>query len=449
MPERVQESHSSTQRRLCRIHISLCRKRLSRIHMWEWTLPYDWMVISHVCRYWRTVSLAFPSTWSIFDTSCPSFARVCLERSKNAPLDIRIRSGCSEELLSMLVPHVVRFRTFYSAMTSEEHGVLFPYLAAASAQILEEITIDIPNAGRTAAPDYPPLFDYISPLLKRLSLSHFPIATLTSRLANLTYLDLRDDHPDSTPSMTAFLDFLQLSPNLEHMALHSAGPRQDEEGPERKVALNRLRHLSLSLCAIQLILMRLSLPHGVHIKAVIQVDSDVGVFAATFPKSLENLANMDRIEKFTFSQHNRNHVSLSGQGPSGSFTIQGKPTSSEESLTSVREAFLIRPPLQTAHILEFRVEGFGHNFGYMVKSNTITWVMRKLPRLDALVLLQCDSMKFLYALELEQDSDVLCPLLRSLTIIDDEALTPSFMFDLATARKLHGSPFGLFVTQIG
>ncbi|KAI0782821.1 hypothetical protein C8Q75DRAFT_491521 [Abortiporus biennis] len=55
--------------------------------------PYHWIFLSHVCCYWREVSLNAPLLWSRVYITTPEWAKILLTRSGSTPLSIEARFG--------------------------------------------------------------------------------------------------------------------------------------------------------------------------------------------------------------------------------------------------------------------------------------------------------------------------------------------------------------------
>lgn len=79
---------------------------------------YDLLLLTHVCRFWRTALINQPRMWStvfITQEDRRSFVEVCLERSRSAPLDITMEAsqvtsvltgcGCDEDRFGRLLPN--------------------------------------------------------------------------------------------------------------------------------------------------------------------------------------------------------------------------------------------------------------------------------------------------------------------------------------------------------
>ncbi|KIK81346.1 hypothetical protein PAXRUDRAFT_761602 [Paxillus rubicundulus Ve08.2h10] len=222
------------------------------------------IIVSHVCRHWRSVAFSTPSLWTYI--AVPPCARspyehvsTLLERSKSLPIDIFIdceprdrdedsvsededEDGPSEAdlklLFALLVPHVHRWRSMEVQVLSYEHMYAFltavsdssvaPASQLATLQLYhhdeeeESFSSANPNLSKHFT-----LFGGSAPCLKNLALWGVHVdwsqSWLTSA-SNLVALDLEYHAEDVRPSWTAFTTILRGAPALESLSLRSSGP---------------------------------------------------------------------------------------------------------------------------------------------------------------------------------------------------------------------------------
>ncbi|KAF6753052.1 hypothetical protein DFP72DRAFT_435379 [Ephemerocybe angulata] len=71
-----------------------------------------WIVVTHVCKSWRETALGCPALWANLTFISPSFTRVMLQRSRNAPLTIDYSGKFQhEDLLAEAISHTERLRS--------------------------------------------------------------------------------------------------------------------------------------------------------------------------------------------------------------------------------------------------------------------------------------------------------------------------------------------------
>ncbi|KAF5325443.1 hypothetical protein D9619_010040 [Psilocybe cf. subviscida] len=155
--------------------------------------PKNWHHVTDVCRHWRHVAIGSPSLWTRLRDFPPALTRLMLERSQNAPLDVRLTFRCSITTLAAILHEVERIRTLdFDGM----HNVLdtvYDILAGLGrdweASLLQSLTIHTAGYNTVAAPaSVKILADVFHPTrrLRRLSLinayydgSMFPLPSVT------------------------------------------------------------------------------------------------------------------------------------------------------------------------------------------------------------------------------------------------------------------------------
>ena len=65
--------------------------------------PYSWIRITHVCRLWRDIAIAYPLLWSqVVPCELWSLFSMVLRRSRNTPLSVRCTPCCWDTDMSFL-----------------------------------------------------------------------------------------------------------------------------------------------------------------------------------------------------------------------------------------------------------------------------------------------------------------------------------------------------------
>lgn len=203
-------------------------------------------LLAEVCRYWRAVTLSFPTIWTTVDigdtTRAPNanieLAMLSLRRSYASTIDVRIWDQIPDSALlwfsETLASQSIRFRGFH--MCNLVHGTrLLDIFSECPAPQLESLTIQtwpqpedsLPTA--TLSPSQlPTLFAGITPHLRRLTLRWYT-SWPGNNFSNLTHLCLehQNSHPPSLRRTSDFLQFLASSPLLQELILNAAGPNDD------------------------------------------------------------------------------------------------------------------------------------------------------------------------------------------------------------------------------
>ena len=208
----------------------------------NWHLWLTW-----VCRHWRQVALSDPTLWNaIWFRDIPNFERslAYLERSADAPLDIRINDSQArplslaemQNLFKKLLKKISNLRIVFIVL-QEWDLILFVLHAFCAVKernlpmILERFEMHrggSPYVQIGAGHEHPnpiPLFGGATvPSFKYLSLNGIYIDWANSALTNLTKIDIRRIPQDKSPSLTQFRELFARSPALRELILDGAGP---------------------------------------------------------------------------------------------------------------------------------------------------------------------------------------------------------------------------------
>ncbi|KAF5325122.1 hypothetical protein D9619_010031 [Psilocybe cf. subviscida] len=88
-------------------HIFLIFRDLSDQH------PKNWQQVTHICRDWRHAAVGSPSLWTLLLDPPNALVPLMLERSKSAPLAVRLLtlSNISIVTLTAILHNIERIRT--------------------------------------------------------------------------------------------------------------------------------------------------------------------------------------------------------------------------------------------------------------------------------------------------------------------------------------------------
>ncbi|KAK7692576.1 hypothetical protein QCA50_004206 [Cerrena zonata] len=236
-------------------------------------LPFGWMwwlILTRVCRRWRTITLSTPALWVNLNTRIypkrPNILRKFFERSGALPLDIRVvlyLSPSPEEIrspLRMVLRESSRIQSLVlklpiisvdESITNELGG---PFTQ------LQAVTVDAPwsSTDPERSPTsglnlLPVIFTKMPQNLHTLRLSNVSVdwRSLTALPPTIIHLNLSQSldrplshdvvHPDCT--LDHVLDTLDNLPYLQELVLSSTLPQQ--LGSTRLVHLRHLKHLFL------------------------------------------------------------------------------------------------------------------------------------------------------------------------------------------------------------
>ncbi|KIM55223.1 hypothetical protein SCLCIDRAFT_135157, partial [Scleroderma citrinum Foug A] len=210
-------------------------------------LPFE-LLVSHVCRLWRNVTLGTSSLWTsitALHSECPLYECVVayLERSKSHSLDIRIdythgevlRSSAVKagnfEVLTLLIPHLARWASIWLGVRCYHY--MYTFLEAVSdpsippATRLEELQLGpLTPFSEPKFLDHFTLFGGIAPLLRTLVLVGVHIDWSQGWLQsapNLQTLHLTFHDMDVCSSWAAFSTILRGAPALRTFKIDHSG----------------------------------------------------------------------------------------------------------------------------------------------------------------------------------------------------------------------------------
>lgn len=217
-----------------------------------WSNSWHSVRLTGVCRYWKAVTLLFPSIWTTvslgperqYPNANGELAQLCLRRSYGASIDVYIWAWPSEDLMpwvtETLASQSIRFRSLHIYNFDFDAEFLHQFEECPTPQ-LESLTIAPPKNNPSPLPT---IFAGYTPKLRHLTL-HRLTSWWGNDFKNLTSLCLKD----AAQSLTydEFFDLIASSPDLEHMELVEAGPISETyDVPDTyHVALPRLRTLCI------------------------------------------------------------------------------------------------------------------------------------------------------------------------------------------------------------
>jgi len=236
------------------------------------------VVISHVCRHWREISLSYPRLWTSFSYDGPTSIRIPLERfdaylKRSGTLDLELwiefgyhSQGLEDDssakhlaLLEMAIDEAHRWKRTTLILNSESAmlGTIMPKLQKVSVPRLEHFALCAEEED-LKEPSYlrnstvvnkveTTIFEGGASNLKSLRVDGKTYVTCTPPLSNLTALRIESiiNNPDSILSWTAFLSILEL-PSLQDLSL--IGDIFEPPTPEamKIIDMNNLKSLRYS-----------------------------------------------------------------------------------------------------------------------------------------------------------------------------------------------------------
>ncbi|EIW73847.1 hypothetical protein CONPUDRAFT_160644 [Coniophora puteana RWD-64-598 SS2] len=260
----------------------------------------DIMTVTHICRHWREVALAFPHLWAtiIYDEDHPSTELFWLmyERAKEATLAVAYHLDLDDKKLGLfqhVLGQVYRIQELSLALPpirkilvgGQLHSVL--NLLVSESPSIRHICL-FSHQGVLDADPFPipsKLFD-CPPGLRSLSLSGCSTAWDSPIFRGLTNLHL-DSMSIFAPTAEELWDILRGTPALESLSLSHVSENMENVAPPPSwdisaatvIHLPNIHHITIhefSFAAYAQVFSRLSIPNHAHINVFVTV-SDFGL----------------------------------------------------------------------------------------------------------------------------------------------------------------------------
>ncbi|KAI0686417.1 hypothetical protein BC835DRAFT_1420392 [Cytidiella melzeri] len=418
--------------------------------------PYAWIVVTHVCRYWRETAFSFPALWSTIDSYSTLTSLAFLDRSAAADARVYLRDAVSSVGVSPCLDRgrFMQAIAYHSGRIEELHlqpafkyGPMILQSFHYPAPKLRALTVML-RLHQEVPHELPLLFDGYIPNLEKLTLANFSQWPLHQFGTKLTHLCLMDQPHRGRMSLDRFMDFLATCEALEELVLVDAGPTVFDASPglgnsDGKFALlKHLRQLDIgdwpTPQSVARFLGQLILPPST--KIFIWADCMFRThetFSTLLPPDLQHLHPLHHLKAF--------HITY-------------RPARGDyPQLLSIQDGVLV---CYLHFAMSTTVEMFQSVFSQIdlqhvevltlgIRSNPempeATWrdIFTMMPRVHTLNVVRRPSRPILAALGTEafdDDDEVLCPALTLLTITDDRAVSSICLFLFAEERAQRGIP---------
>ncbi|PBK61514.1 hypothetical protein ARMSODRAFT_1025641 [Armillaria solidipes] len=277
----------------------------------------DWLRVLEVCRHWRGVAATFHSLWATIDNDLRPL--IFLKRSSESLLTVVFglnKTHFDQHSLAKIIMELPRIREFHidfchSGSLLESSGLLTN--SAPNLVSLSLLPNHQPHMAAGLSSTLSKLFMGEMPKLKQLSLGYFT-SWPQNYFRNLTHLCLISQDTLTRPSTSEFLDFLELSPRLEKLALIDAGPTRyvSDDLPlvpiDRIVALDHLTEIDMNvsngIASITRLLSHLALPEQTNMffwgQPLVQPQEEI---SSLLPSDISHLQNIQNIQEYRLVEH--------------------------------------------------------------------------------------------------------------------------------------------------
>ena len=374
--------------------------------------------LTHVCQYWRKSIISTPANWTSIIYSRPNLTALNLERSKAAPLQLKLRMSCVSRMPgfhNLIMPYIQNVET-----------LLFDELTT-----IEDLTQTLPNfpqstpglrslelrhwSGKHEWDQSTDPFGSFPSTLRSLSLSNIPLYPSFLGLRNLTELTL---YFYTVCPPLDLLGFLGDNRSLQNVNLVILPPAQISQ--RRIPTMDHLQSLSITSCEVALVRTLISsipLRGGAHLGITFHDDgTGLGVKDILSGISLTHLSNLSSP---TFMEYRSSSV-VRLTGPNGSFSYD------HESMWSSEVPFTEFSVLSLANIRQLRLT---HN------DPSVVFHPSSFPALETLIIESNPDISHLFSALFPNSSSF--PSLNTLGFLDCD-VTDEFMEELtrfASDRK--------------
>ncbi|EKM50827.1 uncharacterized protein PHACADRAFT_166472 [Phanerochaete carnosa HHB-10118-sp] len=284
--------------------------------------PYYCMTLTHVCRFWRGIALAYSGLWSHVVVLDKEVTMEMLKRSAGQPLTVIFRlpereveagtrnvAGTRTEIFkAVLEENIGRVDTLVTPMLPElltlqfaskaphlrrlmfiEPSPVVPETAANPETVQDRVVLSALESLVSVAPLWAPLTPLCAPTVKTLVLTH-----------TVPHDDMSEDEPEEDMYLTRFIeltDVLRRLPHLEHLDVALS---DDDEGFPYNAELPRLRTLGLKtstrICASFLRFVKVPQNTKVRLRGFLS-DDVTGWKTTDVPKTLaEVIADPSKVD---------------------------------------------------------------------------------------------------------------------------------------------------------
>lgn len=202
-------------------------------------LQSSWIVVTHVCRYWRAVALGWKTLWTTLPSIGTAFTPIALARTNGAPISIEaiISSNLSAKVVKNLLAHSGRLSSIelvsHPSPTGSPPSLQEVFLGCEGFPLLEEVFLKIQS-------DYDfklPFSQNCSPSLKHLTIKASSFSGWENMAfgRNMQSLILRGEQGvlgGERPTLHESLDMMAAMPLLQELDTAHLLPEPPGQTPQ-------------------------------------------------------------------------------------------------------------------------------------------------------------------------------------------------------------------------
>jgi F-box-like len=208
----------------------------------------QWIAITHVCRYWRSVALGYPDLWKRLRFFDPNITKEMIRRSKGAHLEVIIdprlqihRSIARSPVIPMVLPELHRVSVLHLVCSDQLQFLVNGFVSAAPK--LEYLYLSVPyHVSALNIPDT--ILSRETPALRSLELHKCIFTSQSPSSGTVSSPDSRIGRIPSTISQ--IVSFLRGAPMLHTLIFDGVLPFVDTDDAYPNLILPKLSRLELS-----------------------------------------------------------------------------------------------------------------------------------------------------------------------------------------------------------
>ena len=374
--------------------------------------------LTHVCRYWRESIVSAPGNWTLISSYNMGLTALSLERSKAAPLQLRLGDSPSlrQEFRDLVTPYIQNTELLeFGGLATVD---VFP-------QVLPDFPRSMPNlrllklAQQDTKLEWDPFIDPFESFprtLRTLILYDIPLYPSFLKLGTLTKLSLH--YYNAEPSLDAFLDLLQENLSLENVDLTiDFDDFPDPVSQDRIVIMDRLQRLSITFWEAAVgrtLISCIPIRRGAHLDITFRDEEEHLGFGLSDILSGIPMTHLSNLLSPTFMFYRSSSREIRLTGPNGSFTYSHQ--------WNPRSPFTELPVLPLTNLKDLRI---------MLDEPSISFHPSSFPALE-IFLVQCEAdVSHLFSTLFPNPS--FFPSLKTLGFLDC-VITGEFMEEFDTVR---------------
>ena len=397
----------------------------------------DLIALTHVCRGWREAFISRPSLWTKFEFENVDKTRTYIQRSQSSPFKIYLGDDeFIDDAFALVIPHIHRLKTL--TVNAQTLPGILAYLCC-HAPLLEELHIEL--SPLTVSLDDPvldsALFRADLASLRELHLKGVATYLPWKNLVNLWVFELTTFFFHTTQ----ILDFFESAPLLHTIRLEYSEPDPPDAPPERIVPLRHLKDFTIRNTDSQhsILLRHLHIPIGASLDLWSNFPDDESLLQDCFPARSHHFNNLSHITTINLL-FGLNWKFLRFSGPSGSLRVLFECHDSahlscnkdHQILGSLDHLTLSK--IHKLTISKYKARPTG------IEECPIFQTLSSTNDLQTLILIDCNTLPFVLALDPEQNPSnlVLCPNMQNV-ILYIQSLSPLIVGCLTRMTKNRAS----------